>query len=144
MNRKILAALILMAAPALAHNGVDHGAPHHGVIKPFKDVHLEVVAPIAGGVQVYVTDAEAEALPASTLSQVAVEIVHPGAKTEYLDMAIDPTGVFWAGKSAALKDAKSIVRIGFGLRGASGSIEMPGAPLIASAKAAAAAPKGKK
>src|ERR1700754_4495204 len=126
MNRKILAALLLMTLPALAHNGVDHGAPHGGVLKPYKELHLEAAAPASGGVQVYITDTGGEPLPASTISQVAVEIVHPGAKTEYVEMAIDRTGVFWAGKSPVLKDTKSVLRIGFSFRGASGSVEVPG------------------
>jgi hypothetical protein len=136
MNRFLLAAM-LMAAPALAHNGVDHSAHHGGIVRPWKELHYETVALPAGGVQIYFADAAGEPLPASAVSQVAVEIAHPAAKTEYVDMAIDPTGVFWTGKSLPLSDTGSTLRIGFAFHGAAASVEVPGAPVIAAAAAAA-------
>lgn len=139
MNRKILALALLLATPAFAHNGVDHDAHHGGVVRPWKELHFEAAALPAGGLQLYFSDATGEPLPASAVSQVVVEIAHPGARTEYLDMAIDPTGVFWAGKALPLTDAKSVLHVGFSFHGAGASVEVPGAPVIAAARAAAMA-----
>jgi len=137
MNRPTMLSLLTMlafAAPAFAHNGVDDEPHHGGVVKPYKDLHYEAAVLPAGGVQIYFSDATGEPLPASAVSQVAVEIAHPGAKTDYVEMAIDPTGVFWTGKSQPLTDAKSVVRIGFTFHGSSANVELASAPLIAAAK----------
>ena len=134
MNKVSLLAFFLMTAPALAHNGVDDEPHHGGVVRPYKALHYEAAALPAGGVQIYFSDAMGEPLPASAVSQVAVEIEHPGAKTDYVDMAIDPTGVFWAGKSAPLSDAKSILHIGFSFQGTPAALALPGSALIAAAK----------
>ncbi len=136
MNRfAILFPLALLAAlPALAHNGVDDEPHHGGVVRPHKELHLETAMMPAGGVQIYFSDAMGEPLPASAVSDVAVEVDHPGARTDAVDVTIDPTGVFWMGKSAPLSDAKAIVRVGFTFHSAPGLVEVPGAALIAAAK----------
>lgn len=139
MNRRIflLASLVMSSTPfasAWAHNGVDHGAYHGGVVRPYKDLHFEAAVLPAGGVQLYFSDKMGEPLPASTVSQVAAEIEYPGGKVQSIDLAIDPTGVFWAGPSAPLADAKAVLRIGFTFRGAPATVELPGAALIAAAK----------
>lgn len=140
MNRvlRILAALIaLTLSPAAnAHNGVDDEPHHGGVVKAYQDMHYEAVLVPGGGVQVYFSDAMGEPLPASAVSQMAVEIERPGQKTEYIDMAIDPTGVFWTGKSGAVVDPKGVVRIGFMMRGRSALVEVPVAPLLTAQKRA--------
>lgn len=141
MNRRtlLLALLVLPPAglaPVRAHNGVDHGAHHGGVVRPYKDLHFEAAVLPAGGVQLYFSDKAGEPLPASTVSQVAAEIEHPGGKTDSIDMTIDPTGVFWTGKSAPLADAEAVLRIGFAFQGAPATVELPGAALIAAAKKA--------
>ncbi|HEY0266669.1 MAG TPA: hypothetical protein VGC16_07955 [Rhizomicrobium sp.] len=134
MNRRLLLAVLLMVSPALAHNGVDDEPHHGGVVRPWKELHYEAAVLPAGGVQIYFSDAMGEPLPASAVAQVAVEIAHPGAKTDYVDMAIDPTGVFWTGKSQPLSDDKSTMRIGFSFQGAPATVAVPGAALIAAAK----------
>jgi hypothetical protein len=138
MNRYSLILLVLLSAPALtpalAHNGVDDEPHHGGVVRPFKTLHLETAALPTGGVQIYFSDAMGEPLPASAVSQVAAEIEHPGGKTDSIDMGIDPTGVFWTGKSIPLSDAKAVLRVGFSFHGAPAMVEVPGAALIAAAK----------
>jgi hypothetical protein len=134
MNRFAIFLALVIALPAYAHNGVDDEPHHGGVVRPHKDLHLETAVLPAGGMQIYFSDAMGEPLPASAVSQVVVEIDHPGAKTDAVDMDIDPTGVFWMGKSGPLTDAKSIVRVGFTFHGAQGLVELPGAALIAAAK----------
>ena len=134
MNRFVILLALAAAFPAFAHNGVDDEPHHGGVVRPHKDLHLETAVLPAGGMQIYFSDAMGEPLPASAVSQVAVEIDHPGAKTDAVDLSIDPTGVFWTGKSAPLTDAKSTVRVGFSFNGAAGLVELPGTALIAAAK----------
>lgn len=136
MNRRLalLLSLSVMAAPALAHNGVDDEPHHGGVVRPHKDLHLETAVLPQGGVQVYFSDAMGEPLPASAVTDVDVEIDHPGAKTDAVTMAIDPTGVFWQGKAAVLADPKAILRVGFVFQGAPGLVELPGGKLIEAAK----------
>lgn len=139
MNRRILLLALLAlppmtVAPAAAHNGVDHGAHHGGVVRPYKDLHFEVAVLPAGGVQIYFSDKMGEPLPASTVAQVAAEIEHPGGKTDSIEMGIDPTGVFWTGKSAPLADGKAVLRIGFTFQSAPATVEVAGAALIAAAK----------
>ncbi len=104
MNRfAILFPLALLAAlPAMAHNGVDDEPHHGGVVRPHKDLHLETAVMPMGGVQIYFSDAMGEPLPASAVSDVAVEVDHPGAKTDAIDMNIDPTGVFWTRNSPTI------------------------------------------
>ncbi|MCP5411394.1 MAG: hypothetical protein H6924_04560 [Alphaproteobacteria bacterium] len=139
MNRLLLRAVLLvplvLGAPAIAHNGVDDEPHHGGVVVAHKDMHFETAALPAGGVQIYFSDAMGEPLPASALSQVAVEIAHPGLKTEYVDMQIDPTGVFWTGKTAPLTDAKATLHVGFVRQGKSALVDVAAAKVIAAAKA---------
>src|ERR1700710_559278 len=134
MNKFAILLALAIALPVYAHNGVDDEAHHGGVVRPHKDLHLETAVLPAGGMQIYFSDAMGEPLPASAVSQVVVEVDHPGTKTDAVDMSIDPTGVFWMGKSAPLNDAKSIVRVGFSFNGVQGLVELPGAALIAAAK----------
>jgi hypothetical protein len=134
MNKFAILLALAIALPVYAHNGVDDEAHHGGVVRPHKDLHLETAVLPAGGMQIYFSDAMGEPLPASAVSQVVVEVDHPGTKTDAIDMSIDPTGVFWMGKSAPLNDAKSIVRVGFSSNGVQGLVELPGAALIAAAK----------
>lgn len=134
MNRRVLMLALLAAVPAWAHNGVDHGAHHGGVMGTTKDLHVEAVTPLAGGVQLYFFDKMGEPLPASAVTDVAAEIEHPGGKTDSVDMAIDPTGVFWTGKAAPLTDAKAVLHVGFSFHGAAAMVDVPGASLIAAAK----------
>ena len=132
---RFLLALIVVALPlsAGAHNGVDHEPHHGGTLKTYQSMHYEVV-PVSDGLQVYFSEASGEQLPASAVSQMAIEIERPGLKTEYVDMAIDPTGVFWEGKCQPVTDPKSVLRVGFMLRGKSALTEVSGESLLAAGK----------
>jgi hypothetical protein len=124
-KRHLLLAAALLAAPALAHNGVIHEAPHGGIMQPVKNADLEIVLAPKGGVRIYLNDAKGRPLPASAASELSVEIDRPGAKTEYVTMTRDPSGTLWTGNSKPVTDPKSIVRIGTVVQGASGLIEVP-------------------
>ena len=141
MNKWIVLVALLAATPAFAHNGVDDEPHHGGVVKSYTTLHFEAASLPAGGVQIYFSDATGEPLPASAVSDVAVEIAHPSAKTEYVEMAIDPTGVFWQGKGMPLTDAKATMRIGFTFSNAPANIEVAVDALIAGAAKKPAAKK---
>ena len=125
MNKMLAAFALFAAAPAFAHNGVIHEAPHGGILKPVKNAHFEIVLAPAGGVRIYVTDPSGRALPASAASEISVEIDRPGSKTEYVTMRPDGTGTLWTGASRPVPDPKSIIRVGSVVRGDAALIEMP-------------------
>lgn len=129
MNRKLLlplaAAFLGVAAPAVAHNGVIHEAPHGGIMKPVGKQHLEIVLAPAGGVRIYLNDGASRPLPASAASELSVEIDRPGTKTEYVAMRPDPSNSLWTGASRPVTNSKSIVRIGTVVAGAPALIEVP-------------------
>ncbi len=139
MNRKLslILVLTLMAFPVAAHNGVDDEPHHGGVVKPYKDMHFEAALVPTGEVQIYFSDATGEPLPATAVSQVAVEIETPGQKTDYVDMAIDPTGVFWVGRNKPVTDPKSMMHVGFLAHGKSALVDVPGTRLLAAEKSRA-------
>ena len=140
MNRRFLLSLAVLVLPlsVAAHNGVDHNPHHGGVLKTYGNNHFEAVL-VPGGLRVFFSEASGASLPASAVSQMEIEIERPGAKTEYVAMAIDPTGVFWFGKSQPITDPKSAVRIGFVLRGKPGMVEATGTALLAAGKMAGGA-----
>jgi hypothetical protein len=129
MNRSrfllVAAAALVLAGPAIAHNGVIHEAPHGGIMKAVKNADIEIVLAPAGGVRIYLVDPKGAPLPASAASDLSVEIDRPGKKTEYVTMRPDPTGTLWTGKSQPVTDPKSVVRIGTVVRGVSALIEVP-------------------
>jgi hypothetical protein len=141
MNRRFLlslAAALMLPLSAAAHNGVDHNPHHGGVLKTYGNNHFEAVL-VPGGLQVFFSEASGASLPASAVSQMEIEIERPGAKTEYVAMTIDPTGVFWFGKCQPITDPKSVARIGFVLRGKPGMVEATGTALLAAGKMAGGA-----
>lgn len=127
MNKTLiaLATILLGAAPALAHNGVIHEAPHGGILKATKTAHFEILLAPKGGVRIYFMDSSGKPLPATSASDLSVEIDRPGQKTEYVTMKPDPTSTLWTGTSKPVTDPKSIVRVGSVVRGESELIEIP-------------------
>jgi hypothetical protein len=73
-----------VSSPADAHEGSVHGNhdPHHGglVMMYGADLHYEVVLLPTGNVSIYFTDAQRGELPASVVSDVAIEIERPSSK----------------------------------------------------------------
>lgn len=142
MRLLLAAALLAVAAPAAAHNGVIHEAPHGGIMKPVNSNHLEIVLAPKGGVRIYVYDLKNTPLPASAVSELSIEIDRPGAKTEYVTMRPDATGTLWTGDSKPVTDPASIVRIGSVVGGASGLVEVPRSQFPVYGKPAAKPAKG--
>ena len=125
LNLLLPAALLALAAPAAAHNGVIHEAPHGGIMKATKNAHFEILLAPKGGVRIYLMDAKGAPLPASAASELSVEVDRPGSKTEYVTMAPDPTNTLWTGPGQPVTDPKSIVRVGVVVQGSSALVEIP-------------------
>ena len=127
MNRLAcsLAALVALAAPAAAHNGVVHEAPHGGILRATKNAHFEILLAPKGGVRIYLTDAAGRPLPASAASELSVEIDQPGSKTDYVTMRPDPSNTLWTGPSRPVDNPRSVVRVGIVVRGSSALVEIP-------------------
>jgi hypothetical protein len=108
----------LLAAPlsAFAHNGVvhgDHDAHHGGFVMMYRDLHCEVVLKAGGEVQLYYTDAMRADLPASVVSQVAVEIEKSPGKSETVAMGLSAGGDYWEGKAKTPVTAASMLHVAF-------------------------------
>lgn len=128
---RLATALLLAgcAGAASAHGGVQHGdhMPHHGgAVMMYKTLHYEVVLLPAGGVQLWLTDEARADLPASVVSDVAVEIERPDGSTEAVEMSISPGGDFWTGASRPVTDGKSTVRVAFVFQGEPMMVNLPG------------------
>jgi hypothetical protein len=111
-----------------AHGGPAHGNhdPHHdGFVSMYLDLHIEVVAPAAGGVRLYYTDAVRAELPAAVVSDVEVQIERKRAKPETVTMSISPSGDFWHGRARPLTDPEAIIRVAFLFGGQPVILEVP-------------------
>ena len=124
-STRLLPLALLLAAPAAAHNGVIHEAPHGGIVRPVKNADLEIVLAPKGGVRIYLMDTKGRGLPASAATDISVEIHPPAGRTQYVTMRPDPSGTLWTGASAPVTDPKAVVRIGTVIAGQSGLIEVP-------------------
>jgi hypothetical protein len=82
----------------------DHTPKHGGRVLMYGDLHFEVVAHPAGGVELHLSDAMRNELPAVTVSDVTIEIERAGGAFEPVDMSVDDTGAYWAGATAPLDD----------------------------------------
>lgn len=110
------------------HGGPAHGNhdPHHdGFVSMYLDLHIELVLPASGGVQLYYTDAARAELPAAVVSDVAVEIERKGAKPETVALSISPGGDFWQGKARPVTEVATLVRVAFLFNGKPVLLEIP-------------------
>jgi hypothetical protein len=119
---------VVAAQDQAGHGGPAHGNhdPHHdGFVSMYLDLHIELVLPASGGVQLYYTDATRAELPAAVFSDVAVEIERKRAKPETVTMSISPGGDFWQGKSKVVTDAEAMIRVAFLFEGKPVILEVP-------------------
>ena len=133
LARGLLSALALLPAFTLAHEDEPHGnhdAAHGGFVMMYEDLHFEVTALPAGGIELYFTDAARNELPAATASDVAVEIERKGMPIEYVPMAISASGDFWEGASKPAVETDAIVRVGFVYAGKPLLLDVPVAALV--------------
>lgn len=129
----LLAAVVALSGAAQAQPPAAHGGPAHGNHDPYHDgfvtmyldLHIELVLPATGGVQLYYTDATRAELPAAVVSDVAVEIERKRGKPETVTMSISPSGDFWQGKSKVMDDAEAMIRVAFLFDGKPVLLEVP-------------------
>ncbi len=129
----LLFSLGLLPALALAHEDEPHGnhdAAHGGFVMMYEDLHFEVTALPAGGIELYFTDAQRSELPAATVSDVAVEIERKGVPIESVTMAISAGGDFWEGASKPATETDAIVRVGFFYAGKPLLLDVPVSALM--------------
>ena len=91
----------------------------------FLDLHLELVIPEEGGVEIFYSDDMRRDMPASVVSEVAVALHRPDGSQEPLDMIVSDQGDRWAGLSGPISDPKTIVRVEFFWQGQPVSLEVP-------------------
>lgn len=128
---------------ALAAGAAPHGdhSPHHGgTVLMAGDLHYEIVLKPAGGAELYLSDAVRKDLPASIVSDVAIEIERPGKKDEQIDMTIDGSGERWEGPAKPVKQDDAIVRVAFTFQGDPVTVDLPYRSYFKPAAATPAAP----
>jgi hypothetical protein len=112
------------SASAAAPHG-DHSPHHGGTVLMAGDLHYEIVLKPAGGAELYLSDAVRKELPASIVSDVAIEIERPGKKDEQIDMTVDGSGERWEGPGAPVKQDDAIVRVAFTFQGDPVTVDLP-------------------
>ena len=75
----------------------DHSSRHGGFVMMFLDLHLELVVPEEGGVEIFYSDEMRRDMPASVVSEVAVTLHRPDGSQEPLEMNVSDQGDRWAG-----------------------------------------------
>jgi hypothetical protein len=128
-----------LCAPSLdAQEHGDHNPHHGGVVLMYGlDLHYEVVFTPSGKVELWLSNAAREDLPASVVSDVAVEIESAG-KRRNVDMAINPNGDGWVGQwvdqkvdqGAPPKAERTTLHLGFVFRGEPAIVSFPATSLM--------------
>jgi hypothetical protein len=127
-------------APATlrAHDHLMHGDhnPRHGgyVLMYGEDLHYEVVLSRSGRVQLWLSGPMRDALPATRMSDVKVEMETAVGKREPVRMAVDPTGRYWQGQGRALKDRAATLHLAFIYGGRAADLSLPASVLLAAAE----------
>lgn len=80
----------------------DHNPAHGGLVLMYGDLHFEVVAREAGGLELHLSDAMRAELPALTVSDVTIEVERKGEGFEPIAMTVSKAGDHWQGPSRAL------------------------------------------
>lgn len=133
--RLVLGASVVwgLCAPSLQAQDAPHGDhnPHHGgvVLMYGLDLHYEVVLTPAGNVELWLSNAVREDLPASVVSDVAAEIERAGTR-QNIDMAISDSGDSWVGKVNAVKPEGVTLHLGFVYRGEPAALSFPATSLM--------------
>jgi len=135
LARLVLSASVAcgLCAPSLHAQDAPHGDhnPHHGgvVLMYGLDLHYEVVLTHAGNVELWLSNAVRDDLPASVVSDVAAEIERAGTR-QNIDMAISDSGDAWVGKVNAVKAEGTTLHLGFVYRGEPAALSFPATSLM--------------
>ena len=125
-----LSALILIfviAQHSYAHE--DHNSRYGGFVMMFLEMHFEIVVPDNGGLKIYYSNEMRIEMPASVVSDVAVEIERPGGTFESVSMFISDDGGHWGGDSTPIIDPDSIIRLAFLFQGEPFVLDIPASVL---------------
>ena len=123
MNKMLPFLLFAFFGVSEAHE--DHSSRHGGFVMMFLDLHLELVMPEEGGVEIFYSDDMRRDMPASVVSEVAVALHRPDGSQEPLEMNVSDQGDRWAGLSGPISDPKTIVRVEFFWQGQPVTLEVP-------------------
>jgi hypothetical protein len=108
----------------------DHNPHHGGVVLMYGlDLHYEVVLKPAGNVELWLSNAARDDLPATVVSDVAAEIERAGTR-QNIDMVISDSGDAWVGKTQAVKAEGTTLHLGFVYRGEPATLSFPATSLI--------------
>ena len=122
MNKMLPFFLFAFFGVSEAHE--DHSSRHGGFVMMFLDLHLELVIPEEGGVEIFYSDDMRRDMP-SVVSEVAVALHRPDGSQEPLEMNVSDQGDRWAGLSGPISDPKTIVRVEFFWQGQPVTLEVP-------------------
>ena len=123
MNRMLPFLLFAFFSVSEAHE--DHSSRHGGFVMMFLDLHLELVIPEEGGVEIFYSDEMRRDMPASVVSEVAVALHRPDGSQEPLEMNVSDQGDRWAGFCGPISDPKTIVHVEFFWQGQPVTLEVP-------------------
>ena len=129
------------AAPSgdAQHTGIttphgDHSPHHGGLVLMNGETHYEVVMRPEGRVELWLSDAIREDLPASLASGVQVRITLGNGQTRDLAMALDESGESWVGTGPPFPaDPSNTVKVAYILNGEPHEVEIPYTPATAPA-----------
>ncbi|MEE4278253.1 MAG: hypothetical protein V2I82_07310 [Halieaceae bacterium] len=85
----------------------DHNPAFGGLVLMYGVLHFEIVARPEGAIQLHLSDAMRTPMPATTVSDVTVEVERADGSFEAVAMALSDAGDFWQGSSAPLEDGEA-------------------------------------
>jgi len=123
MNRLILSFAVTFMCFASAHE--DHSSRHGGFVMMFLELHLELVLPKEGGVEIFYSDEMRRDIPASVIPDVTVAVQRSNGYEEKIEMSLSDQGDRWTGPSSPIIDPTTIVRVEFFWQGDLITLDVP-------------------
>ena len=126
---KLSALILIFFTAQLSYAHEDHNSRYGGFVMMFLEMHFEIVVPDNGGLKIYYSNEMRIEMPASVVSDVAVEIERPGGTFESVSMFISDDGGHWGGDSTPIIDPDSIIRLAFLFQGEPFVLDIPASVL---------------